>query len=357
MIDKHIYHLLVIEDKLIIPRLGIFTGKRIPASIQAVTNKFSVANKEISFIANNNIDDNKLIEYIAKFENISNDKAKQEIKVFVENIKKELEEKKKATIIGVGIFRLDSTNNIVFQAEENINFLAESFGKENFDSPAVKSTPKTKEEKKNTKQKTNKKQKKEKTKKKTKKEKKPKVKKKKRGWLWLLIFIALLSIGIAVWYYLQPEKVKNIYFTAKEKIVLLFSSDENEITIIKDTTDTKDSTAIEIIDSSFVADSIIEDSIIIEETNNTIEIPNNNQNINNAVSGKFYIVGGCFGNQNYANNLVNQLKTEGYSSFILDQSNGLYRVSYGTWDTEKQAEAELTKIKQAGNNKAWILEY
>jgi cell division septation protein DedD len=357
MIGKHIYHLLVIEDSLVLPKFGTFSGKKIPAEIQAITNKFSAAKKEISFLANDIINDNKLIQYIAKKENISNLTAGQNVKIYIYKLKKELEENKKASIPGVGAFSLDSKNNIVFQVEENINFLAESFGKKDFDSPAVVRTSKEKTEKTIP----EKKQKKEKQqKKKPKKTKEKKRKKKKRGWLWLLIIVALLSIGAAVWYYVQPEKVKNIYFTAKEKIVLLFSSDENDITIISDTTSTKDSTTVEIIDTT-LTDSIVEDSVIIEENineaDNTVDVSNNNQNINNAISGKFYIVGGCFGNQSYANNLVNQLKADGYSSFILDKSNGLFRVTYGGWDTEKQAEAELTEIKQAGNNGAWILEY
>lgn len=356
MIEKHIYHLLVIEDSLILPKLGTFSGKKLPAEIQAITNKFSAAKKEISFLANDIINDNKLIQYVEEKENISNLVAEQNVKIYIYKLKKELEENKKASIPGVGVFSLDSNNNIVFQVEENINFLAESFGKKDFDSPAVVRTSK---------EKTpnivpDKKQKKEKEKKVSKKKKEKKGKKKKRGWLWLLIIIALLSIGTAVWYYVQPDKVKDIYYTAKEKIVLLFSSDENDIIIISDTTNTKDSTTVEIIDTT-LTDSIVADSVIIEdninETENTVDVSINNQNINNAVSGKFYIVGGCFGNQNYANNLVNQLESDGYSSFILDKSNGLFRVTYGGWDTEKQAEAELTKIKQAGNNGAWILEY
>ena len=68
MIEKHIYHLLVIENSLILPKLGTFSGKKIPAEIQAVTNKFSAAKKEISFLANTKINDSKLIEYLAKRE-------------------------------------------------------------------------------------------------------------------------------------------------------------------------------------------------------------------------------------------------------------------------------------------------
>ena len=82
-------------------------------------------------------------------------------------------------------------------------------------------------------------------------------------------------------------------------------------------------------------------------------------NVQSAETSKFspesmnYIVG-CFSNKTNADNLVAKLKSQGFSSRIVDFHNGLHRVSAGSAISNE----ELTEIKSSANSlglKGWTL--
>lgn len=63
---------------------------------------------------------------------------------------------------------------------------------------------------------------------------------------------------------------------------------------------------------------------------------------------------GCFANQSNADNLVKRLKQSGLPAFILDQSNGLYRVSAGSALSEESLNEISSTAAQLGF-KGWVL--
>jgi len=67
------------------------------------------------------------------------------------------------------------------------------------------------------------------------------------------------------------------------------------------------------------------------------------------------IIGGCFSKKSYANRMVSSLNDKGYSAFIFDKKNGLYRVSYGGYSTMTEARKTLKKVKANDNSSAWLL--
>lgn len=70
---------------------------------------------------------------------------------------------------------------------------------------------------------------------------------------------------------------------------------------------------------------------------------------------KYYLIAGCFSSVDNANNYVNELKQQGYTSatIINGQLNGLTRVAYGVY-TSKQ-DAQQSKMQVAATNAgAWI---
>lgn len=69
---------------------------------------------------------------------------------------------------------------------------------------------------------------------------------------------------------------------------------------------------------------------------------------------KYHIIGGCFSMLHNAEGLVDQLRTKGFESFILDQRKGLYRVVYSSHESRSTAIRELNAIKRTQRD-AWLL--
>ena len=75
---------------------------------------------------------------------------------------------------------------------------------------------------------------------------------------------------------------------------------------------------------------------------------------NEVIAGNYHVIAGCFSVKQNAENLVKDLKSQGFSAAILDKSGGLTRVSAGGYNTRDAAEAGLDKLKGSGNS-GWIL--
>jgi len=71
-------------------------------------------------------------------------------------------------------------------------------------------------------------------------------------------------------------------------------------------------------------------------------------------TGNYNIIVGCFGNSNNAKNLVEKLKSEGFSAFIVDEVNGLSRVSIGNVNSTNAAIELSSKAKSLGYS-GWVL--
>lgn len=73
------------------------------------------------------------------------------------------------------------------------------------------------------------------------------------------------------------------------------------------------------------------------------------------LSMRYHVVGGCFSELSNARGWVDELRSRGYNAFILDQHNGLYRVTFGNFDRRSLAVSALRKIKQEELAGAWLL--
>lgn len=72
--------------------------------------------------------------------------------------------------------------------------------------------------------------------------------------------------------------------------------------------------------------------------------------------GKFYIVAGCFRSEEGARKFVGQLKAKGYSSELFSKTeSGLNMVSYASFKTRAEADAELLRIRNDENKAAYIV--
>ncbi|MCH9823292.1 MAG: SPOR domain-containing protein, partial [Bacteroidetes bacterium] len=69
----------------------------------------------------------------------------------------------------------------------------------------------------------------------------------------------------------------------------------------------------------------------------------------------FYIITGCFEFYENATNYISSLRSKGLNAIIVDQKNGLFRISASSSKNRADALRELNQIKSSGFKDAWIL--
>lgn len=107
--EKYILSLIKENNRVIIPNFGAF--------IVAKENGYTILfNNFLSF------NDGLLIDYVASIKNISKDEADKEVEVYVERVKKELDEKGEFKIEGLGKFTKDATGILRFEQADEINY-------------------------------------------------------------------------------------------------------------------------------------------------------------------------------------------------------------------------------------------
>tara|TARA_B100000809_G_C15113660_1_gene521578 strand:- start:1099 stop:2235 length:1137 start_codon:yes stop_codon:yes gene_type:complete len=67
-----------------------------------------------------------------------------------------------------------------------------------------------------------------------------------------------------------------------------------------------------------------------------------------------HLIAGCFSSKTNANALVNDLKSNGYSAFIVDKNKGLYRVSAESFASKNEAKSVKDKLSSESVS-TWIL--
>jgi len=70
---------------------------------------------------------------------------------------------------------------------------------------------------------------------------------------------------------------------------------------------------------------------------------------------RYHVVGGCFSELGNARGLVDDLRSKGYSAYILDHHKGLYRVTYGNYARRSEALKALRRVKNNEMEAAWLL--
>ena len=86
------------------------------------------------------------------------------------------------------------------------------------------------------------------------------------------------------------------------------------------------------------------------------ELPALTINIEPKLEQNFYIIAGAFSSAINADRLVSGLVKKGYSSIKFPKnSEGLIRVSFGSFNTKEDAVIALRSIRDNENKYAWIL--
>ncbi len=137
-IGKYISELLFENDFVILPNLGEFSTKYIPAKFIPELKKVESPSKVVTFNEKNKTGGGLLIEYIAKKEGIGSQQAKDFVTDFVAEMQNSLKSGKKVELESIGVFSLDQSGIIAFEPDTSINYLNDSIGMTSVKEPSKK---------------------------------------------------------------------------------------------------------------------------------------------------------------------------------------------------------------------------
>jgi nucleoid DNA-binding protein len=354
MLNKFIKELLEKHNRVIVPDLGAFLHK-------AETPQVIYFNEFLRF------NDGLLVDHYAEKENIDKIEAAKKIKLLVDNINKELQAKKMYQMEGVGTLIIDANEKIQLKTdvvkgykaeaettskklpEEKVTNGAKSKAKEKTKSipekeieldvaaeadksdkstvkkaaaaepENIQKTPETpipplkKEPEKPSWQKPAQS---------TKFMEEPDIiyeKRSNKKLIWIIIIVFILGI-LAAGYFLYFKK----YFTdATVNQNKIKSADTLEIYPKKDTT----------------RQASVDNSLL------------------KAATGKYYVIAGCFAQENNADRYVKILTNQGFSAEKFAQIDDLFFVCIGSYNTFEEAQRELNRTRPQIGVNTWIKRY
>ena len=127
MITNYLKELLNDNECVIIPEFGAFISKRHSATIDYASHRFLPPYKEIVFNDKLTNNDEILVDFISKKENISQEDSLNKIKNFVNQAAAILDVNKEYVLEGLGKIRKFG-NDFVFEVSHSENLLGDSFG-------------------------------------------------------------------------------------------------------------------------------------------------------------------------------------------------------------------------------------
>lgn len=332
--ETYISDLLYRHDCVIIPGLGgIITNYR-SAQIHPVSHTLRPPSKSIRFNINLQEDDGLLANYVSSCEEISFASAQTKIERFVFSIQNDLEHKKQAKLPKIGILSVDLNGIISFEPDLKVNYLSDAFGLEAIQSPALirksKGIDVSKQIYRSAKS----------------------IQAQKTSFNWKVAAVLIPLIGLSTYVSFQQDAIGDKYANYaylnpfKEKPASVYvprAVEVKEKTI--EVKETKITTT-----PKTVVETVKENTEV--KAKKTIPAPSDKTTF---VSKSFHLVAGCFSSKLNANNLVSQLKTEGFEASVIGQNaNGLFRVAFQSYVTRELAMSEMKKLKASGKP-TWLL--
>ncbi|MDG1848915.1 MAG: SPOR domain-containing protein [Flavobacteriales bacterium] len=319
-VEAYISELLYRHDCVIVPGLGGFITNYRSAQIHPVSHTLRPPSKSISFNVQLQNNDGLLANYIAESESISYAKAQAKIDRFAQKIQNDLEHKKEAGISNVGILSKDRNGKISFEPKFTANYLLDSFGLEDIQSPAILRKAKTISLQEQVVRGSE------------------NIKSNKSSINWRVAAVIVPLIGLSAFVSLQNSTVSDKL--ANYAYLNPFKKKPAAVYIPRH------------------VEKPAEKVVVLEETSTLVSPAPKAVEVKPAVTAakmNFHLVAGCFSSKENADNLVQKLKTEGYNSSVIGQNaKGLFRVSFNSFSTRELALLEMDKIKSVGKS-TWLL--
>lgn len=300
-ISQYISELLFRYDCVVVPGFGAFLSERVSAKIDKSSGEFFPPCKRISFNTQLKSNDGLLANHISLAEEITYENAISKIKKQVDYAIKSLENSETIEFPNIGSLTNSKKGKITFEPTNKNNFLKDSFGLSAFISPTV-----TRENKKLS--------------------NKPtialKTKKQKTYTFRKYAAIGIILLG------LSGIIAGNIYSNSIDKHNTLVQQE---------------------------VESIIENRIQKATFSVSTDLNPININILKKV-GDFHIVAGAFRIKKNSERKLRELKRLGFDARLIGQNRyGLHQVVFESYNTRKDAENALMKIKKTQDKTAWLL--
>ncbi len=127
-IGIYISELLFEHDSVILPGLGEFTTKYVPAKFIPEEKKIEPPSKIVAFNPDKKEGETPLIGLIAAKEKLDEEKVKGFLSKFVEEFYDSLKKGKKVELEKIGLFSQDPDGNIVFEPDTSVNYNQDAAG-------------------------------------------------------------------------------------------------------------------------------------------------------------------------------------------------------------------------------------
>ena len=418
-IAGYVGDLLYDYECVVIPGLGGFITKDKSAQVVAVTHHFKPPFREVLFNVHLKTNDGLLINYVARQEELSYREAKSRVDLFVYQCRLALDSGKRIRFHGIGSLANDENKNTVFTQDKSINYNPQAFGLGSFVSPAIVRTTneekvlgaikKVVPEKKPVE-----------TASKVVRPKKILIANRKKSTfekqlIFLMVVFFLMGVGYvynhrhSMGYYAERYShtipllytgphtflATNINLIPYGKMSYyapiyfpgLFNKENPSPTSVNPSLEYNQATLIPLssntvqIDKESIEEPItevivetvqpvitekveIKPEVIPEKTITTKPVAKNVSSKPKpeavatpaANSFRYFIIAGSFNNEHNALNLVNELKSKGFSAMIADTNKyGMFRVAYTGFQNEEEATLALVSIKNQQNHEAWLL--
>jgi nucleoid DNA-binding protein len=306
LLSQYISDLLYRYECVTLPNFGAFLSHPISARINEATSDFYPPQKQLSFNAQLKSNDGLLASYISDVENISFEAATRKIEQQISQLKSRLEKGNTVEFKHIGELTFSEEGKLLFIPSESLNYMTEAFGLASFVSPSVERQAH-----------------------------KAVVhnleatgaialapKKRKSALYMKYAAIAVLALGLG------GSIGSNLYLTQIEQ--------QNSVAL-----DTANAT---------LDNKIQEATFVIDNPLPAVMVSLKKQ------SGDFHVVAGAFRMKANSERKLQQLKALGYSARLIGINRyGLHLVVYESFETRKEAEKALFKIRKSQDRAAWLL--
>lgn len=345
-VPEAISDLLFFRDIVVVPGMGAFVKRPVPAKVNVVANHFSMPSCRIEFDSNLREDNDLVANYISEKNEISEEEARNLIMVFVSDCFNSLKNGKKVSLDNIGTLYNDLSGILVFEQSATVNYNADSFGLSDFSlEPVLKTKTKAelkveieqRQKDKNTPVTVDEKAVHEYDKVSEKNQKKDEGH--GLGWLWVLLgllFVAGIVYGLRYFKVIDfgawMHKSSRRYIDIKPGTYMAPSYTVDWDEVLANHKKALDS-----------AEPIKRDGAVTADS--TMNVP----------AANIRIIAGCFDQEENAARLTNSLRSKGYRDAFYELRNNRWFVSFGRYQSEEEATAALREIRANTEYKAWIL--
>ncbi|HBS86834.1 MAG: hypothetical protein A2W91_12450 [Bacteroidetes bacterium GWF2_38_335] len=367
-ISKYLSDLLYYNDCVILPGFGGFISSYKPAEVLHGNGSLIPPCKVVAFNMHLREDDGLITDYIRRVSGITYEEAILVISDFVENAYVELGTKSRFDLPGVGFFHISNENRLVFNPDNSMNFLPESFGLSSFHFPVIDVSPTIKRRQKE-------------------RAKKEAIYGNARGKTIRRIIVAtpiIAALAIIPFYSHLVESInlsginpfntgnKRMEITEKRAVNTVINNPEDlefaidYITAKKNALyysepDTLSNEGLEAIRMKVGFPELNLDTVAVvdvpeQETVQPVSSLKNPETKSGQESPfKFHVIAGSFVDYESAEKSLAQLKQQGFTPVILQADKGRIRISIMGSDNRDEAIKKIDSLKNSGSISVWLL--